>query len=175
MPFPTSGILVDFTTQPDGGPPPTADFDTGFFFESMVVEGGVCKIDPEAISGQCDAPYIASEFTLPLEVWGILGPLDTDRAAVYIADFSSTWFFQWQYSGDNYFFLRDGEFNSLWSSMNEFDPLVEGGGLGMRANSDGSLELWVTYDGSSWAKIHTETGLTISGEIVIGLASFAVG
>lgn len=175
MTFPTTSILVDFTTQPDGGPPPTADFGNALFSAEMVVAGGLC-LGADDPPENCDAPYTAQTMALPCEVWAILGPDNSYPAAsVYVSNGagSSAFIFTWQTS---YFILLDQAGTPIWSSTeSEFPDLAEGGGLGMKANTNGSLELWVTYDNVTWTLIHTETGLTTPNPATIGLGNLGIG
>lgn len=160
------------------GPPPTADYGNGLFSGDMIVSNGLCL--REIAGNNSDAPYITRTFALPCEAWITLGPLtDAPCGVVYVSNGTALagYIVLWQTGGgETYYYILDQDAATIWvSGLNEFSPIVEGGGLGLRANRDGSLEVWANYDGSAWINIHTQLGLTIPNPATIGLGLIEVG
>lgn len=181
MPFPTTKRLVDFRSLPDGGPPPSPDFgDTGLAGGGMVVDTGSCTKDPEA-PGFGTATYITVAYNLPCEVWVRLNSLDGGSyAAVYVMtedEATEAFLFWWYSGGDIYYALNrwnGGSYNLIWASTNEFPDLTANGAIGLRANADNTLELWISVDGNTWTLIHTETILDLPNPAKLGFGMFAV-
>lgn len=183
MPFPTTPELVNFNFQPNGGPPPTADFGSGLYFGDMVVDGGLCTFEPGNASNFGDAPYTAQTYNTPMEVWATIDFIGTyPYAAVYIVDSgNNVYYFLWMVSGTDIYYALLADLGAgisvVWDSLNEIASigLFYGSGLGMRAAVGGDLELWITTNATDWINVHTEPSITLSNPVTSGLAMFQVG
>lgn len=162
MTFPTTRRITDFRVEPNGGPPPTSDYENTSIFEGIVDIGNIIVLDcvakPDTEFNFCITRY-KQPVNLPYEAWIVLDVVtDADVMAVLVASLDETdvVMLYWISNGvseesglvavsnvdttPNILFLQTGIVMQTNSK------------LGMRGNVDGSLEIWYAISESNWVK-----------------------